>query len=244
MCKNMLVAGRVLRQAHPLTIMTIVRDHPPARLHSALEVALRDGPTRATVAAAGPRVDARFHLGGKSPAGGRRGSGEVSARTAAWGGAFCLALVGHLTSPNPVGRAPSSFKSCFGWPFPSQDGPPEKKCHLESGLNQRDRAECEKSYAWRYVGSPAAGARSKTPTWGVLGWLMVGSCRILQLQLESSVALRSLLRFPAFSQKEQIAGPFFCCCVFLPFLKRFFTALCIGLWLRAGVAVLMGHQAQ
>ena len=28
----------------------------------------------------------------------------------------------------------------FGWPFPSQDGPPEKKSHLESGLNQRDRA--------------------------------------------------------------------------------------------------------
>ena len=28
----------------------------------------------------------------------------------------------------------------FGWPFLSQDGPPEKKSHLESGLNQRDRA--------------------------------------------------------------------------------------------------------
>ena len=25
-------------------------------------------------------------------------------------------------------------------PFPRQGGPPEKKCHLESGLNQRDRA--------------------------------------------------------------------------------------------------------
>ena len=58
------------------------RPRPPARLHSPLEVALRDGPTRATVAAAVPRVDARFHLGGKSSAGGRRGSGEVSARTA------------------------------------------------------------------------------------------------------------------------------------------------------------------
>jgi hypothetical protein len=57
------------------------RPRPPARLHSPLEVALRDGPTRATVAAAVPRVDARFHLGGKSSAGGRRGSGEVSART-------------------------------------------------------------------------------------------------------------------------------------------------------------------
>ena len=57
------------------------RPRPPARLHSPLEVALRDGPTRATVAAAVPRVDARFHLGGKSPAGGRRGPGEVSART-------------------------------------------------------------------------------------------------------------------------------------------------------------------
>ena len=29
MCKNMLVAGRVLRRAHPLVIMTIDRDHPP-----------------------------------------------------------------------------------------------------------------------------------------------------------------------------------------------------------------------
>ena len=57
------------------------RPRPPARLHSPLEVALRDGPTRATVAAAVPRVDARFHLGGKSSAGGRRGPGEVSART-------------------------------------------------------------------------------------------------------------------------------------------------------------------
>ena len=28
----------------------------------------------------------------------------------------------------------------FGWPFPSQDGPPEKKSHLESVLSQRDRA--------------------------------------------------------------------------------------------------------
>ena len=33
MCKNMLVAGRVLRQAHPLTIMTIDRDHPPDCTH-------------------------------------------------------------------------------------------------------------------------------------------------------------------------------------------------------------------
>ena len=32
------------------------RPRPPARLHSPLEVALRDGPTRATVAAAVPRV--------------------------------------------------------------------------------------------------------------------------------------------------------------------------------------------
>ena len=29
MCKNMLVAGRVIRQAHPLTIMTIDCDTPP-----------------------------------------------------------------------------------------------------------------------------------------------------------------------------------------------------------------------
>ena len=32
------------------------------------------------------------------------------------------------------------FLGNFGWPFPSQDGPPEKKSHLESGLNQLDRA--------------------------------------------------------------------------------------------------------
>ena len=28
----------------------------------------------------------------------------------------------------------------FGHPFPRQDGPPERKCHFESGLNQRDEA--------------------------------------------------------------------------------------------------------
>ena len=33
MCKNMLVAGRGLRQAHPPTIMTIDRDHPPDCTH-------------------------------------------------------------------------------------------------------------------------------------------------------------------------------------------------------------------
>ena len=33
MCKNMLVAGRVLRQAHPPTTMTIDRDHPPDCTH-------------------------------------------------------------------------------------------------------------------------------------------------------------------------------------------------------------------
>ena len=61
MCKNMLVAGRVLRQAHPLTIMTIDRDHPPDYTHlSKLRVAVRDGPTRATVAAAVPRVALDF----------------------------------------------------------------------------------------------------------------------------------------------------------------------------------------
>ena len=29
----------------------------------------------------------------------------------------------------------------FDMPFPRQDGPPERKCHLESGLNQRGRAK-------------------------------------------------------------------------------------------------------
>ena len=33
MCKNMLVAGRVLRQAHPPTVMVIDRDHPPDCTH-------------------------------------------------------------------------------------------------------------------------------------------------------------------------------------------------------------------
>ena len=33
MCKNMLVAGRVLRQAHPFTIMAIDRDRPPDCTH-------------------------------------------------------------------------------------------------------------------------------------------------------------------------------------------------------------------
>ena len=50
-------AARVLRQACSLTILTIDRDYPPdCRLHSPLEVAARDGPSRATVAAAVPRV--------------------------------------------------------------------------------------------------------------------------------------------------------------------------------------------
>ena len=37
-------------------------------------------------------------------------------------------------------RHATSFFGDFGGPFPSQDGPPEKKFHLESGLNQRDKA--------------------------------------------------------------------------------------------------------
>ena len=37
-------------------------------------------------------------------------------------------------------RHATSFFGDFGGPFPSQDGPPEKKCHWESGLNQRDEA--------------------------------------------------------------------------------------------------------
>ena len=37
-------------------------------------------------------------------------------------------------------RHATSYFGDFGGPFPSQDGPPEKKYHLESGLNQRDRA--------------------------------------------------------------------------------------------------------
>ena len=37
-------------------------------------------------------------------------------------------------------RHATSFFADFGGPFPSQDGPPEKKCHWESGLNQRDEA--------------------------------------------------------------------------------------------------------
>ena len=58
MCKNMLVAGRVLRQACSLTILTIDRDHPPdcTHLSKKLEVAARDGSSRTTVAAAVPRV--------------------------------------------------------------------------------------------------------------------------------------------------------------------------------------------
>ena len=55
MCKNMLVAGRVLRQACPLTIMPIDRDHPPDCTHLS-KLRLRDGPSRTTVAAAVPRV--------------------------------------------------------------------------------------------------------------------------------------------------------------------------------------------
>ena len=49
--------ARVLRQACSLTILTIDRDYPPDCTHlSKLEVAARDGPSRAAVAAAAPRV--------------------------------------------------------------------------------------------------------------------------------------------------------------------------------------------
>ena len=81
MRKNMLVAGRVLRQAHPLAIMAIGSDHPPDCTHlSKLRCATGQlgqpllPPCRASM------LDL-FHLGGKSSAGGRRGPGEVSART-------------------------------------------------------------------------------------------------------------------------------------------------------------------
>ena len=47
MCKNMLVAGRVIRQACSLTILTIDRDTPP-RLPLPLEVAARDERARTT----------------------------------------------------------------------------------------------------------------------------------------------------------------------------------------------------
>ena len=46
--------------------------------------------------------------------------------------------------------------------FSSQDGPPEKKYHLESGLNQRDEATC----GFRSMLNPTE-ARTKSSAGGV-----------------------------------------------------------------------------
>ena len=88
--------------------------------------------------------------------------GASQARGVHWGRTVETVVERDSSRFITIRRATSRFGH-FGWPFPSQDGPPEKKYHLESGLNQRDRAECKK----RYVGS-SAGARSKTTTWGVI----------------------------------------------------------------------------
>ena len=46
-----------------------------------------------------------------------------------------------LLGPNHTQPAKADFVGVFT-PFPRQGGPPEKKYHSESGLNQRDRATC------------------------------------------------------------------------------------------------------
>ena len=80
MCKNnMLVAGRVLRQACSLTILPIDRDI----IRTTALTSRSGGPRRVKsdnrcCRRAARR--ARFHLGGTSSAGGTRGSGEVSSR--------------------------------------------------------------------------------------------------------------------------------------------------------------------
>ena len=48
----------------------------------------------------------------------------------------------------------------FGLAFPSQDGPPERKCHLGSGLNQRDQA------AATFAPCQSSVAESKKNGWG------------------------------------------------------------------------------
>ena len=65
-----------------------------------------------------------------------------------------------------IRHATSSFGD-FGGPFPSQDGPPEKKFHLESGLDARDRARlCV------LLTQVSAFKRHKTSTRGVVaGWV-------------------------------------------------------------------------
>ena len=50
----------------------------------------------------------------------------------------------------------------FGQSFPRQDGPPEKKYHLEFGLNQRD----EGAHGFPTTQVPVV-PRSKTPAGGV-----------------------------------------------------------------------------
>ena len=53
----------------------------------------------------------------------------------------------------------------FGGPVPSQDGPPEKKFQLESGLNQRDEATQNVSRT-----QVPAFESHKTSTRGVRDW--------------------------------------------------------------------------
>ena len=85
-CKNVLAAGRVLRQARSLTIMPIDRDYPPDCTHlSKWRPATGQvgqpllPPCRASCSISPWRL---------SSASGRRGSGEVSSRTAVVGSGF------------------------------------------------------------------------------------------------------------------------------------------------------------
>ena len=116
--------------------------------------------TRATQAQAAPDI----HVGqpGTKDRTQREAHGPSQARGVHWGRTIETVVERDSSRFVTIRRATSRFGH-FGWPFPSQDGPPEKNYHLESGLNQRDRAECKK----RCVGS-FPGARSKTATWGVM----------------------------------------------------------------------------
>ena len=67
----------------------------------------------------------------------------------------------------------------FGWPFPSQDGPPEIKSHLESGLNQQ-----------RYRRTAALRVWARHQTAG--RWLCTGGGRISRWQMGSAKLFAAL----------------------------------------------------
>ena len=61
-----------------------------------------------------------------------KGTAKIAPEIANYRKPGLLGHFGHFGQNSHLGH--------FGHPFPRQDEPPERKCHLESGLNQRDKA--------------------------------------------------------------------------------------------------------